>query len=139
MSATLSIKVKSDREELDGITAAVEAFSVDEAWSSDLLFRINLVIEELVLNIMDYGYDDDQHEIEINLQSNPESVTIDIIDEGRAFDPLHDAPAPDIDAPLEERAVGGLGVHLARTMMDGISYHREETRNHLQLVKRREE
>ena len=71
MSANLSIKVKSDREELDGITAAVEAFSVDEAWSSDMLFRINLVIEELVLNIMDYGYDDDEHEIEINLQSNP--------------------------------------------------------------------
>ena len=139
MSANLSIKVKSDREELDGITAAVEAFSVDEAWSPDLLFRINLVIEELVLNIMDYGYDDDQHEIEINLESNTESVTIDIIDEGRAFDPLKDAPIPDINAPLEERTVGGLGVHLARTMMDGITYHRDETRNHLQLVKRREE
>ena len=139
MSANLSIKVKSDREELDGITAAVEAFSADEACSSDLLFRINLVIEELVLNIMDCGYDDDQHEIEINLESNPESVTIDIIDEGRAFDPLHDAPVPDINAPLEDRKVGGLGVHLARTMMDGISYHREKTRNHLQLVKRREE
>ena len=139
MSANLSIKVKSDREELGAITSAVEAFSVDEAWSSDLLFRINLVIEELVLNIMDYGYDDDQHEIEINLKSDQEVVTIDILDEGRAFDPLHDAPIPDINAPLEERSVGGLGVHLARTMMDGITYHREDTRNHLQLVKRREQ
>ncbi len=139
MSANLSIKVKSDREELDGITAAVEALSVDEAWSSDLLFRINLVIEELVLNIMDYGYDDDQHEIEINLKSDSEAVTIDILDEGRAFDPLHDAPVPDINAPLEERSVGGLGIHLAKTMMDELSYHREDARNHLQLVKRREE
>ena len=137
MSANLSIKVKSDREELDGITAAVEAFSVDEAWSSDLLFRINLVIEELVLNIMDYGYDDDQHEIEINLESNPESVTIDIIDEGRAFDPLHDAPVPDINAPLEERSVGGLGIHLAKTMMDELDYKRERDKNHLTIVKRR--
>ncbi len=139
MSANLSIKVKSDREELDGITAAVEALSVDEAWSSDLLFRINLVIEELVLNIMDYGYDDDQHEIEINLKSDSEAVTIDILDEGRSFDPLHDAPVPDINAPLEERSVGGLGIHLAKTMMDELSYHREDARNHLQLVKRREE
>ena len=139
MSANLSIKVKSDREELDGITAAVEAFSVDEDWSSDLLFRINLVIEELVLNIMDYGYDDDQHEIEINLKSDSEAVTIDILDEGRAFDPLHDAPTPDVNAPLEERTVGGLGIHLAKTMMDELSYHREDARNHLQLVKRREE
>ncbi len=139
MSANLSIKVKSDRQELDGITAAVEAFSVEESWSSDLLFRINLVIEELVLNIMDYGYDDDQHEIEINLKSDAEAVTIDILDQGRAFDPLHDAPVPDVNAPLEERTVGGLGIHLAKTMMDELSYHREDSRNHLQLVKRREE
>ena len=138
MSANLSLKVKSDREELDGITAAIEAFSVDEDWPPDILFRINLVIEELVLNIMDYGYDDDQHEIEITLKSDSEAVTIDIVDEGRAFDPLHDAPEPDIDAPLEERHVGGLGVYLSRTMMDEFTYHREDTRNHLTLVKRRD-
>ena len=139
MSANLSIKVRSDREELDGITAAIEAFSVDQDWAPDILFRINLVIEELVLNIMDYGYDDDEHEIEITLKSSPESVIIDIIDEGRAFDPLHDAPIPDVNAPLEERAIGGLGVHLARTMMDELTYHREDTHNHMQLVKRRDE
>ena len=138
MSANLSIKVKSDREELNGITSAVEAFSVEEDWSSDLLFRINLVIEELVLNIMDYGYDDDFHEIEINLKSDSQAVTVDILDEGRAFDPLKDAPVPDVNAPLEERAVGGLGVHLARTMMDELTYHREDSRNHLQLIKRRD-
>ncbi len=138
MSANLSLKVKSDREELDGITAAIEAFSADEDWPPDILFRINLVIEELVLNIMDYGYDDDQHEIEITLKSDSEAVTIDIVDEGRAFDPLHDAPEPDIDAPLEERHVGGLGVYLSRTMMDEFTYHREDTRNHLTLVKRRD-
>ena len=139
MSAKLSLKVKSDREELDGITAAVEALSADEAWSTDLLFRINLVIEELVLNIIDYGYDDNDQEIELNFKSDANSVTIDITDEGRAFDPLNDAPEPDIDSPLEERHVGGLGVYLARTMMDELTYRRENSRNHLTLVKRREE
>ena len=139
MSAKLSLKFKSDREELDGITAAVEAFSADEDWSTDLLFRINLVIEELVLNIIDYGYDDNDHEIELNFKSDANSVTIDITDEGRAFDPLNDAPEPDIDSPLEERHVGGLGVYLARTMMDELTYRRENSRNHLTLVKRREE
>ncbi len=139
MSANLSLKVKSDREELDGITAAVEALSADEAWSTDLLFRINLVIEELVLNIIDYGYDDNDQEIELNFKSDANSVTIDITDEGRAFDPLNDAPEPDIDSPLEERHVGGLGVYLARTMMDELTYRRENSRNHLTLVKRREE
>ena len=139
MSAKLSIKVKSDREELDGITSAVEAFSADEDWSTDLLFRINLVIEELVLNIIDYGYDDNDHEIELNFNSDANSVTIDITDEGRAFDPLNDAPEPDVNSPLEDRHVGGLGVYLARTMMDELTYRRENSRNHLTLVKRREE
>ena len=139
MSAKLSLKVKSDREELDGITAAVEAFSDDEDWSTDLLFRINLVIEELVLNIIDYGYDDNDHEIELNFKSDTNSVTVDITDEGRAFDPLNDAPEPDVNSPLEERHVGGLGVYLARTMMDELTYRRENSRNHLTLVKRREE
>ena len=139
MSAKLSLKVKSDREELDGITSAVEAFSADEDWSTDLLFRINLVIEELVLNIIDYGYDDNDHEIELSFKSEANAVTIDITDEGRAFDPLNDAPEPDISSPLEERHVGGLGVYLARTMMDELTYRRENSRNHLTLVKRREE
>ena len=139
MSAKLSLKVKSDREELDGITSAVEAFSADEDWSTDLLFRINLVIEELVLNIIDYGYDDNDHEIELSFKSEANAVTIDITDEGRAFDPLNEAPEPDIDSPLEERHVGGLGVYLARTMMDELTYRRENSRNHLTLVKRREE
>ena len=139
MSAKLSLKFKSDREELDGITSAVEAFSADEDWSTDLLFRINLVIEELVLNIIDYGYDDNDHEIELNFNSDANSVTVDITDEGRAFDPLNDAPEPDINSPLEERHVGGLGVYLARTMMDELTYRRENSRNHLTLVKRREE
>ena len=139
MRAKLSLKVKSDREELDGITSAIEAFSADEDWSTDLLFRINLVIEELVLNIIDYGYDDNDQEIELNFKSDANAVTIDITDEGRAFDPLNDAPEPDIDSPLEERHVGGLGVYLARTMMDELTYRRENSRNHLTLVKRREE
>lgn len=139
MSATLSINVRSDREELDGITAAVETFSAKEDWSTDLLFKVNLVIEEIVLNIMDYGYDDDEHEIELNLYSDPVAITIDITDEGRPFDPLNDAPEPDIDSPLEDRDVGGLGVYLARTMMDELTYRREDGRNYLKLVKRRAE
>ena len=53
--------------------------------------------------------------------------------------PINDAPEPDIDSPLEDRHVGGLGVYLARTMMDELTYRRENSRNHLTLVKRREE
>ena len=49
-------------------------------------------MDELVVNIMDYGYDDADHEIEITFTSEADSITIEITDEGRSFDPLNDAP-----------------------------------------------
>ena len=135
----LILKVLSDREELDRITESIEAFAEEEEWPPDLLFRINLVLEELVLNIMDYGHDDNEHEIEIALSSSSDAVTINITDEGHAFDPMTDAPEPDTTGPVETRSIGGLGVHLAKEMMDEMAYRRENGRNYLSLVSRRTE
>ena len=59
------------------------------------------------------------------------------MDNGRPFDPLNDAPEPDLDSGVADRAVGGLGVHLVRTMMDEMRYRRDRGRNHLTLVKER--
>ena len=137
MSAKLILKVKAEREELNRVSAAIKALAADEDWSSDILFRVDLVMDELVVNIMDYGYDDSDHEIDITFTSEDDAVTIEITDEGRSFDPLNDAPEPDLTSPIEERRVGGLGVYLARTMMDELVYRRESNRNHLTLMKRR--
>ena len=139
MDTNLSLKVKSDREELDNITEAIEGLGLEEVWPPELLYRVNLVIEELVLNIMDHGHEPDDTEsvIDIRLTSGPESVIIEISDDGVEFDPLKDAPVPDIDASIQDRPVGGLGVHFARTLMDEFTYRREDGRNHLTLVTHR--
>ena len=137
MSEILKLTVLTDREELDGITEAVEAFAESQEWPPDLLFRINLVLEELVLNIMDYGHDDNEHHIEICLTSAEDLVTLHIEDGGHAFDPMTDAPEPDVDGPIESRSIGGLGVMLAREMMDEMAYRRENGRNYLTLSRRR--
>lgn len=137
MSEFLKLTVLTDREELNGITEAVESFAEGQEWSPDLLFRINLVLEELVLNIMDYGHDDNEHEIIISLESDEDFITINIEDGGSAFDPLTDAPEPDVEGPIESRAIGGLGVMLVREMMDEMKYRRENGRNYLTLSHRR--
>ena len=62
---------------------------------------------------------------------------IEISDDGQPFNPLKDAPKPDLEAALEDRPIGGLGIHLVLTMMDEMHYRRENERNHLTLVKRR--
>ncbi len=137
MSAALSLTVKTAHHELERIVAAIEDLAEQDDWPPDLLFRVNLVIEELGLNIMDYGHDDDTSDIEIVLTSEGDSVTIEIVDGGRPFDPLNDAPAPDLTSGVADRRLGGLGVHFVRTLMDDVQYERSSGKNRLKMVTRK--
>ena len=139
MSAKLVLKVETKLDELGRIAAAVEDFGEREDWPTEIIFRVNLALEELGINIMNYGHDGGFHEFEIALTSEADSITIEITDDGRAFNPLNDATMPDITAPMEDRTVGGLGIHLVRTMMDEMIYRREHCKNHLFMIIRRVE
>ena len=70
------------------------------------------------------------------MASEEDALTIDIIDDGLPFNPLTEGPSVDVNAPIEERRIGGLGIHLVRSMMDDLSYRRENGKNHLTLTKR---
>ena len=139
MSAKLSLKMGFEAADLPRIQTAIGEFSQEQDWPPDIEFQVDLVLEELVLNVVNYGSGGREGEIKIELVSEAEMVTIQIIDDGRPFDPLTDAPEPDTESSIEDRAVGGLGIHLVRTMMDEVSYRREENKNHMRLVKRRSE
>ena len=137
MSAHASVTIEPNLDYLQQITASVEEIGLQENWPSDLVFKIDLVLDELATNIVKYG--GKVSEIEISLSSEVEAVTIEITDDGRPFDPLNDVAEPDLDSPLNERRAGGLGVHLVRSMMDELHYRREQGKNHLALTKRRAE
>ena len=138
MSERLSLTVSNSLDELPRITAAVEELGDREEWPPDLAFKVNLVLDELVVNVCSHAYDDGGHEFEINVDSEPDALSIEVIDDGRPFDPLSDAPPPNLDSPLAERDVGGLGLHLVQTMMDDMKYQRKDGRNHLRVVARRD-
>ena len=138
MGADLSLRMAATREELPRIQAALEAFARDEGWPSRLEFQIKLVIEEVVMNILSHGYEEGgEHDILIELASDAEKIGIEIVDDGRPYDPLTEAPAPDTEAPLADRPVGGLGVYLVCALMDEASYRREGNRNRLALTKQK--
>lgn len=140
MSAKLSLTMGFEASDLPRIQSAIGEFSREQDWPPDIEFQVDLVLEELVLNVVHHGSGDgEEGEINIELLSDAEAVIIDIIDDGRPFDPLTDAPEPDTESAIEDRAVGGLGIHLVRTMMDDVTYRREENKNHMRLVKRRSE
>ncbi len=137
MSGQYGFTIEADLAELERMIAEVEEIGEREDWSPELIFRVHLALEELGLNIINYGYDEGEHEIECTVTSRPEEVTIELWDSGRPFDPLSDAPEADVSSPLEDRPVGGQGVHLVRTMMDELRYQRVSGRNHVTLVSRR--
>jgi serine/threonine-protein kinase RsbW len=101
------------------------------------IFHIKLASEEILVNIVNYSYPGGQGDIEINVTGRGEdALVVEIADRGIAFDPLS-LPEPDIHAPMEKRKIGGLGVFLVRKLMDEVTYRREEGRNILTFVKRK--
>ena len=133
-----SLCIASDLGELERLHDVVAELGEVGDWPPDLVYQVDLVLEELIVNTVNYGYDDDaRHEIEVTLTSDEDVFTVEIIDDGHAFNPLKDAPEPDLDAGIEDRPIGGLGIHLMRVMMDDVHYRREENKNHLTLIKRR--
>jgi serine/threonine-protein kinase RsbW len=94
-----------------------------------------LALEEILANIISYGYADDrEHEITVSLDAQPGEVRVDVEDDGRPFNPL-ESPEPYTGDSLEDRPVGGLGIHLVRALMDGLEYRRQGDRNLLTMKK----
>ena len=139
MSNMQTVTIETRLDELTRLTEAVENLGEQENWSLALVGKVNLVLEELAMNTINHGHDEGLHEITVTFNSTDEALTIDVVDDGKPFDPLHDAPIPDVNAPIHERPIGGLGVYLVRKLMDELTYRREEGRNHLTLVAYRAE
>ena len=137
MGATLSMAIKTTRDELERIASAIEGLGEQDDWPDDLVFRVNLVLEELILNVMDYGTEGSDPDITLKIASEGDTISIDLSDRGRPFDPLTEAPEPDLTTAVGERRVGGLGVHLTKTLMDEVSYSRNADRNRLSIVTRK--
>lgn len=132
----LKISLANRLSEITPLADRVSAFCAACGVNESVTFRINLALEELLTNTIKYGYaDQSTHEIVIELQYSGDGVTVEIVDDGKPFD-LTQAPTPDLDAPIEQRAIGGLGLHFVRTMMDEVRYCRDGGRNRVTLVKR---
>ncbi|HNW94359.1 MAG TPA: ATP-binding protein [bacterium] len=104
--------------------------------SPRVLYAVNLSLDELVTNVISYGYEDAQpHELTVDLALADGKLTVTLSDDARAFNPLL-APRPDASVPLEERRIGGWGIQFVREMMDDMQYERVGGRNVLTLQKK---
>lgn len=131
----LRLTIKNRLEEITRLAEEIEQFAESRRLPGKLAFQLNLVVEEIVTNIIKYGYNDQgDHEITVVLEAKGGAVLITVIDDGRQFNPL-EAPEADTGLPAEDRPVGGLGIHLVRQIVDDIEYRRENSRNLLTMKK----
>ena len=130
------IELRNDLAELAKVTEALDQLGARYDLSSRTVSEVNLALEEIVTNIISYGFEGPgDHRIRICLSMEDSQLTSQVEDNGRPFDPLQ-APEPDITAPLEDRDPGGLGILLVRKLMDDVSYSRNGDRNILRMKKK---
>jgi anti-sigma regulatory factor (Ser/Thr protein kinase) len=134
--ARLSIELAPDLAEISRLTEAFESLAGELQLPPAAAFELTLVLDELVTNVINYGgIAPDGERIRVEFRADDEAIEITISDPGKPFDP-RGARQPDIDAALEDRKIGGLGVHLARNMVDVFAYRHEHGRNLVTLLKR---
>jgi anti-sigma regulatory factor (Ser/Thr protein kinase) len=124
--------VANDAAELPTLTRFLQEFWSAAKLPADAALPFELALEEAFMNIVMHGAPAGTARVEVSLVLAGPRLTITIEDDGPQFDPLS-LPAPDITAALEQRRVGGQGVHLMRQMMDEVSYQRVAARNQLKM------
>lgn len=133
MANTLSISFANDMQELTHVLQVVNVFLEPRALPSKLVYAVNLILEEILMNIIKYGYDDgESHEIEVQIEVEQEEVALTVIDDGREFNPLT-VPPPDHSKSALDRLEEGLGLQFVRHMRNAIEYRREEDKNILKI------
>ena len=96
--------------------------------------QILIAAEEGIINILNYAYPDSEGEITIICEDTEKSFTITLKDQGIPFDPLS-LPDPDVDLPIEDRKIGGLGIFMIKQIMDEVKYKRKDDWNIFTLIK----
>jgi anti-sigma regulatory factor (Ser/Thr protein kinase) len=134
---TFRVDLANEPGEVVRLLEAVEDFVAPLAPSPKALTPFLVSVEEIVRNAIVHGGLEPSApgpRVTVTLEDN--QLACEVVDDGRPFDPFTEAPPPDLAAPIAERAVGGLGVHLVRQLMDACSYQRRDGRNHTLLLKR---
>ena len=133
MVNTLSISFANDMRELTHVLQVVNVFLEPRELQSKLVYAVNLILEEILMNIIRYGYDDeDSHEIEVQIELEEDEVALTVIDDGKEFNPLT-IPGPDRYKSAMDRIEEGLGLQFVRHMRNAMEYRREGDKNILSI------
>ncbi|MFO7446015.1 MAG: ATP-binding protein [Ignavibacteriaceae bacterium] len=129
MQKILNLELTNSLTETETIIHLVEQHLADNNCREEILFNINLVVDEVFSNIVRYAFTNNtEHKILFSAYKNGNDLTLEFIDEGKPFNPLKQK-APDITGDIEKRKAGGLGIHLVKKFSKSIIYKRENEKN----------
>ncbi len=134
---SIKIRIKPEVKEIERLTRLVRRFGELHEIPSRALYSITLALDEMVTNVIlhSVGETSTAAPVDIFIETVGKDLVATVTDSGREFDPLQ-VPPPDLSASLAERELGGLGIHLVRSLMDAVHYAHEGAKNVLTLRKR---
>ena len=129
--------LQNDRTEIPRLAREIESLAEAGGIGPGDVGRLQLALEEVITNTIDYGLPvGGVYEIDVRATVEDGVVEVAVEDDGVAYDPIADTPEFDAGQSMEDRRIGGIGVHLVRTLMDEVDYLRVGDRNRLTVRKR---
>jgi len=132
------IRLLNKLGELGSLVSALEQVSEEWTIPPKVTLEMNLILEELFTNIVFYAFDDGrEHEIVFTFERRePGTLQISIEDDGKPFNLLEKDTEEAVNLPLEERKIGGLGIHFVKNLVDEIRYERKGNKNNVLLIRK---
>ena len=132
---TASADFISDRAELEKLEGFTADFAKKAGLSDKDLFALQIIVEELVTNVIDYGgVPAGEHAVRVELSAQDGELVVHLVDRGKEYNPLL-REDPDVTLPAEQRPIGGLGVHFCKKLTEAQEYERRDGCNVLTLRK----
>jgi anti-sigma regulatory factor (Ser/Thr protein kinase) len=132
---TTHIVIRNNMADLAVLTTAMERVGAEHGMQEQSMFQLQVALDEIVSNVIKYAWPEGgAHDIEIRITARDEGIEVEIIDDGRMFDP-REAPERNKPLPGQRPQPGGVGVQMTKQLVDRVDYARIGNRNHTTLTK----
>ena len=131
------VSLKSTLENVEVLTGIIDSELESVGCPTKAIMQVDVAIDEIFSNIVNYGYDCENEEIVIKYDVDPKdkSISITFVDSGKSYNPL-DKDDPNISEDAETRKIGGLGIYIVKKTMDNMVYKYENNKNYLTIIKK---
>jgi len=131
----IKITISNDPANLSVLRETLDRFGAEQGIPSEALIALHVVLDEIVSNVIKFAWPEGgAHEVLVRLTVLDTGVEVEVVDDGRPYDP-REAPAPEQAAPGSRPRPGGVGIHMVKQLVDGFEYERVGESNCVRLTK----